>query len=90
MSPQKLKFSLLFNFFTCFTCLEKQSPSVSKPSRDMGLRSEGRGTDVGMPKVTIRSRAFSSKRGLPGAGLLVTDVGAVEYPADISEEYELP
>jgi len=56
----------------------------------MGLRSEGRGTDVGMSKVTIRSRAFSSKRGLPGVGLLVTDVGAVEYPADISEEYELP
>ena len=56
----------------------------------MVLMSEGRGTDVGMPKVTIRSRAFSSKRGLPGAGLLVTDVGAVEYPADISEEYELP
>jgi hypothetical protein len=37
----------------------------------------------------MRRRVLSSQRGLPG-GLLATDVGAVEYPFDSSDEYELP
>lgn len=56
------------------------------PWRDSG---RGRGTEETGSGVFMRKRVLSSQKGVPG-GLLATDVGAVEYPLDSSEEKELP
>jgi hypothetical protein len=57
------------------------------PALDDGLRSEGNGAVAGPSSVAVRGRALSSNIGV-APGVFATDVGAVEYPADISDAYD--